>query len=100
MLRHPKGSNNRRLHYARGKVLGGSSARNYVLYQRATVDSLQKWADEVDDQSWTWSNMLPYYKKSTHFTPPNETLYNINSSNPYDASAFKPNGGPLQVSTQ
>lgn len=86
------------MHYARGKVLGGSSARNYYLYQRPTIDSLQKWADEVDDQSWTWDNLLPYFKQSVHFTPPNETAFNINSSNPYDASAFEPAGGPLEVS--
>ena len=87
----------RQIYWPRGKVLGGSSARSYFLYQRATLGSLQKWADEVDDQSWTWDNMLPYYKKSVHFTPPNETLY-VNSSNPYDSSAFDADGGPLQVS--
>lgn len=47
-------------------MLGGSSARNYFLYQRPTIESLQKWADEVDDQSWTWGNMLPYFKRSVH----------------------------------
>ncbi|TKA79215.1 hypothetical protein B0A55_03965 [Friedmanniomyces simplex] len=93
-----RGSANRSIHYARGKVLGGSSARNYYLYQRATVDSLQKWADDVEDQSYTWDNLLPYYKKAVHFTPPNETRSNVNSSNPYDAAAFEPDGGPVQVS--
>lgn len=51
----------------------------------------------MDDQGWTWSSLLPYYKKAVHFTPPNETAY-FNSSNPYDASAFLPSGGPVQVS--
>ncbi|KAK5144254.1 hypothetical protein LTR32_003785 [Rachicladosporium monterosium] len=92
------GSANRSIHYARGKTLGGSSARNYYLYQRATVGSLRKWADDVEDQSYTWQNLLPYYKKAVHFTPPNETRYDINSSNPYDAAAFEPSGGPVQVS--
>ncbi|KAK4963508.1 hypothetical protein LTR10_001137 [Elasticomyces elasticus] len=92
------GSANRSIHYARGKVFGGSSARNYYLYQRATVDSLQAWADEVDDQSYTWQNLLPFYKKSIHATPPNETRYNVNSSNPFDSDAFDPTGGPVQVS--
>ncbi|KAK0933749.1 hypothetical protein LTR29_014682 [Friedmanniomyces endolithicus] len=92
------GSANRSIHYARGKTLGGSSARNYYLYQRATVGSLQKWADDVEDQSYTWQNLLPYYKKAVYFTPPNETRYDINSSNPYDAAAFEPSGGLVQVS--
>ena len=78
------------------KFLGGFSARNYFFYQRPTFDSLQKWADEVGDESWTWDNLLPFYKKAVHFRPPDETAY-INSSNPYDLSAFEPPGGPLQV---
>uniref|UniRef100_A0A093V2L0 Versicolorin B synthase n=1 Tax=Talaromyces marneffei PM1 TaxID=1077442 RepID=A0A093V2L0_TALMA len=88
---------NRRLHYARGKTLGGSSARNYMLYQRATVDSMQQWADEVDDQSYTWDAFLPYYQKSINYTPPDQTLY-TNSSNEQDPNAFNATGGPLKVS--
>lgn len=88
---------NRQLHYARGKTLGGSSARNYMLYQRATVDSMQKWADEVDDQSYTWDAFLPYYQKSVNYTPPNQALY-TNSSNKQDPNAFNATGGPLKVS--
>lgn len=91
------GSANRSLHYARGKTLGGSSARNYMLYQRATVDSLQKWADDVGDQSYTWDALLPYYQKSVNYTPPNQTLY-TNSSNQQNSSAFSSTGGPLKVS--
>ncbi|KAJ9360041.1 CAZyme family AA3 [Paecilomyces variotii] len=90
-------SANRVVHYARGKTLGGSSARNYMLYQRATVDSLQRWADEVDDQSYTFDNLLPYYKKSCHYTGPNQALY-YNSSNTQDPDAFSSSGGPLEVS--
>lgn len=85
------------LHYARGKTLGGSSARNYMLYQRPTVESMQRWADEVDDQSYTFNRMLPYYKKSVHYTPPNQALYG-NSSNTEAEDAFSPKGGPVEVS--
>ncbi|ODM14422.1 hypothetical protein SI65_10157 [Aspergillus cristatus] len=67
----------RKLHYARGKTLGGCSARNFMLYHRPTVDSMQRWADEVDDQSYAFDNLLPYYKKSY---------------------AFSSSGGPLEVS--
>ncbi|EED15719.1 GMC oxidoreductase, putative [Talaromyces stipitatus ATCC 10500] len=88
---------NRRLHYARGKTLGGSSARNYMLYQRVTVDSMQQWADEVDDQSYTWEAFLPYYQKSINYTPPGQKLY-TNSSNKQDPNAFSCTGGPLKVS--
>lgn len=32
-----------------------SSARNFMIYQRPTVQALNRWADEVDDQSWVSS---------------------------------------------
>ncbi|KAL4897648.1 hypothetical protein BDV59DRAFT_190567 [Aspergillus ambiguus] len=92
-----KGLEDRRIHYARGKTLGGSSARNYMVYHRPTIESMQRWADEVDDQSYTFDNMLPYFKKSVHYTPPNQTLY-ANTSNTQTADAFAPDGGPLEVS--
>ncbi|KAJ5520419.1 Glucose-methanol-choline oxidoreductase [Penicillium fimorum] len=91
------GSGDRVLHYARGKTLGGSSARNYMLYQRPTVDSMQRWADEVDDQSYTFEHLLPYFKKSAHYTPPNQALHS-NSTNSQTPDAFSPTGGPLEVS--
>ena len=88
------------MHYARGKTLGGSSARNYMFYHRPTVGSMQKWADEVDDQSFVWDNILPYYKKSPHYTPPNPALYQNSSGDAIiqATDAFDPAGGPLQVS--
>lgn len=91
------GVGDRVLHYARGKTLGGSSARNYMLYQRATVGSLQTWVDELDDQSYTFDNMLPYYQKSCSYTPPNQDRY-TNSTNLQNPSAFTSSGGPLKVS--
>ncbi|PSR81309.1 putative GMC oxidoreductase [Coniella lustricola] len=87
----------RQLHYARGKTLGGSSARNYFLYQRPTVDSMAKWAAEVDDDSFLWPNMLPYFMRSANYTPFANSSY-TNSTNLQDPAAFSPAGGPLQVS--
>ena len=40
-----------RFHYARGKTLGGSTARIHMAYQRGTVEHYQRWADEVPDES-------------------------------------------------
>ncbi|GLA32460.1 hypothetical protein AnigIFM63604_004371 [Aspergillus niger] len=89
---------NRTLHYARGKTLGGSSGRNCMYYQRPTMGSLHTWAKEVDDKSYEFLNMLPYYKKSVHFTPPDERLF-INSTNIQNPEAFSLSGGPLEVSS-
>ena len=91
------GVDNRVLHYARGKTLGGSSARNYMLYQRATTGSLQRWVDELGDESYTFDNMLPYYQKSCNYTPPNQDRY-TNSTNLQNPKAFTSSGGPLEVS--
>jgi len=44
--------NDKVFHFVRGKCLGGSSARNYMLYNRATVGAMQMWADEVGDDSY------------------------------------------------
>lgn len=91
---------NRTVHYTRGKCLGGSSARNYMVYQRGTVGTFDKWAEEVGDESWTWENVYPYYQRSTHFTPANTALRAANASLGLvdETASFLPNGGPLQVS--
>ena len=47
------GANGRRVHYARGKCLGGSSALNFMIHHRGSRGSYQQWADEVGDQSYT-----------------------------------------------
>ncbi|KAH7313753.1 hypothetical protein B0I35DRAFT_462048 [Stachybotrys elegans] len=91
------GANGREIHYARGKCLGGSSARNFMVYHRPDVGSLQQWADMVDDQSYTFDNMLPFFKKSVTFTPPGATRFG-NATVQYSADAFGQEGGPLQVS--
>ncbi|KAJ5387386.1 hypothetical protein N7509_009927 [Penicillium cosmopolitanum] len=92
------GANGRSIHYARGKCLGGSSALNFMIYQRPTVESMQQWADAVNDTSYTFDETLPYYKKSVHFTPPNDKLRASNATAKYNADAFNGNGGPLEVS--
>jgi choline dehydrogenase len=46
------GANNRRLHYARGKCLGGSSALNFMIHHRGSKGSYEQWADMVGDESY------------------------------------------------
>ena len=91
------GANNRRLHYPRGKCLGGSSARNFMIYQRGTTDSYAAWAKEVDDQSYSWDALQPHFKKSVKFFAPGNSRA-ANASAGYDAAAFDSTGGPLRVS--
>lgn len=94
------GLNKRSLYYARGKTLGGCSARAHGAHQRGSRGSYQKWADEVGDESYSFDNILPYFKSSCRLTPPDsDKRWPRNGSVSYDPSVFdtsKP--GPLQVS--
>ncbi|KAK1757897.1 hypothetical protein QBC47DRAFT_459337 [Echria macrotheca] len=91
------GADNRNIHYARGKCLGGSSARNFMIYQRGSKKSYQQWAEKVGDDSYTWDNLQPFFQKSVHFTPPSNSRFE-NASAEFNPAAFSPNGGPLQAS--
>lgn len=68
-----------------------------MIYQRGDVGSYQKWADAVGDDSYTFDNLLPYFKKSIKFTPPNDDLRAANATAEYNSAAFSPTGGPLEV---
>lgn len=45
-------ANNRRIHYARGKCLGGSSALNFMIHHRGSKGSYEQWAEAVGDDSY------------------------------------------------
>ena len=82
------GLGNRSIHYARGKTLGGSSALNFMLYHRGTNGSYDKWAHEVDDESYTFDKLLPYFQRGTHATPPSDKTTRENATVYYDEIAF------------
>ena len=84
--------------YPQGRTLGGSSTRNFMWYQRGSTGSYQKWADAVGDQSYSFSKLLTYLKKSVHFSPPIQGARTANATPVYDTSAYSSSGGPLQVS--
>ncbi|EAT76545.1 hypothetical protein HBH56_228350 [Parastagonospora nodorum] len=91
------GANNRRIHYARGKCLGGSSALNFMIHHRGSKGSYEQWAEAVGDDSYKLDQFLPHFKRSVTFTPPNESVRRSNASTEYDAAAFSVEGGPVQV---
>lgn len=84
------------VHYARGKVLGGSTARNIMAYTRGTVGSYQKWADAVGDESYAFENIQPFFEKSVNFTPPDIIRRGVNATPDYDTSTLA-HGGPLDI---
>ena len=94
-----KGAAGRRISYPRGKTLGGSSARNFLSFHRATKEAFSEWATMVGDDSYTFSNLLPYFKRSSTFTKPNMRTRFSNSTPTYDLDAWdNALEGPIQAS--
>jgi len=54
----------RALIYPRGKVLGGSSSINGMIYMRGQVGDYDHWAAVTGDSSWRWEHVLPLFKAS------------------------------------
>lgn len=72
----------RRLYWPRGKMLGGSSAINAMIYMRGNALDYDYWKS-LGNSGWGFSDVLPYFKKSENQTR--------------GASAYHGTGGPLNV---
>lgn len=79
------GLNGRRGYQPRGRVLGGSSAINAMLYVRGHKSDYDDWA-ALGCDGWSWNDCLPYFKKS--------------ENNERGGDDFHGASGPLQVSNQ
>ena len=55
--------NGRRVYHARGKVLGGSSSINGMIFQRGNPLDFERWAADPGMQSWSYAHCLPYFKR-------------------------------------
>ncbi len=56
------GLNGRTLRYPRGKVLGGSSSINGMIYMRGQSRDYDRWAQLTGEDAWRWENCLPDFK--------------------------------------
>ena len=61
------GLNGRSLIYPRGKVLGGCSSINGMIYMRGQARDYDEWAQMSGDDSWRWQNVLPLFRKSEDY---------------------------------
>jgi choline dehydrogenase-like flavoprotein len=77
-----KGLNGRIGYQPRGKVLGGSSSVNAMIYIRGQREDYDAWAAQ-GNAGWGWNDVLPYFIKSEH--------------NERGRSALHGQGGPLNV---
>jgi len=76
------GLNGRRGYQPRGKVLGGSSSVNAMIYLRGQPLDYDDWA-AAGNPGWSWAEVLPYFRKAEH--------------NERGADAWHATGGPLNV---
>ena len=76
------GLGGRRGYQPRGKVLGGSSSVNAMIYVRGQPEDYDGWASE-GNLGWAWDDVLPYFRRAEH--------------NERGADAYHGLGGPLNV---
>jgi len=55
--------NGRRVYHARGKVLGGSSSINGMIFQRGNPLDYERWATDPGMKNWDYAHCLPYFKR-------------------------------------
>ena len=55
--------NGRRIYHARGKVLGGSSSINGMIFQRGNPLDYERWGADAGMDSWDYAHCLPYFKR-------------------------------------
>lgn len=77
------GLNGRVDYWPRGKVIGGSSSINAMVFIRGQREDYDRW-EALGNPGWGWPDVLPYFKKLEH--------------NAAGANAFRGNAGPLHVS--
>jgi choline dehydrogenase len=75
--------NGRRVYHARGKVLGGSSSINGMIFQRGNALDYERWGADPGMKTWDYAHCLPYFKK----------MENTLAAEPADQ--FRGRSGPL-----
>jgi choline dehydrogenase len=77
--------NGRRVYHARGKVLGGSSSINGMIFQRGNPLDFERWAADPGMATWDYAHCLPYFKRM-------ETCLAADADDPYHGHS-----GPLAL---
>ena len=57
------GTNGRAINYTRGRVIGGSSSINGLIYIRGQPEDYDHWA-QLGNRGWSWDDCLPYFRKA------------------------------------
>ncbi|XP_063385988.1 ecdysone oxidase-like [Cydia fagiglandana] len=76
----------------RGKMLGGCSSMDHLIYERGSKTDFEDWVEAGSDEGWRWDNMLKYFKKAENML--DEALLHG------PTAEFHCNKGPLSVKNQ
>ena len=60
------GTNGRAINYPRGRVLGGSSSINGMIYVRGQPEDFDHWA-QLGNRGWSWDDVLPFFRKAENW---------------------------------
>ena len=71
------GLNGRSLRYPRGKVLGGCSSINGMIYMRGQARDYDNWAATTGDDAWTWQNALPDFMAHEDYYKGSDALHGV-----------------------
>ncbi|HUX89209.1 MAG TPA: GMC family oxidoreductase N-terminal domain-containing protein [Gallionellaceae bacterium] len=69
------GLNGRAIGYPRGRVLGGSSSINGMIYMRGQVRDFEQWKAQ-GNPGWGWDDVLPYYKRHEDYQRGADEMHN------------------------
>ena len=69
-----EGLNGRSIGYARGKVLGGCSSINAMIYMRGQRGDYDHWA-RLGNRGWSWDEVLPYFKRTEDYAHGGDALH-------------------------
>ncbi|RCI16943.1 hypothetical protein L249_1759 [Ophiocordyceps polyrhachis-furcata BCC 54312] len=92
------GLRGRSVPWPRGKVLGGTSALNYMAWNRGSRADYDGW-EALGNPGWGWLDLLPFFMKSETFHPPPPTQQAVdNDANISYDSTLLGSSGPIHVS--
>ncbi|XP_055541022.1 glucose dehydrogenase [FAD, quinone] [Wyeomyia smithii] len=76
---------NNQCRFPRGKVMGGSSVLNYMIYTRGNRKDFDSWA-EAGNEGWSYKDVLPYFQKLEHSVVPNASAEYAGKDGPLSIS--------------
>src|SRR5690242_19141672 len=68
------GTNGRAINYPRGRVLGGSSSINGMIYVRGQPEDFDHWS-QLGNRGWSWDDVLPFFRKAERWEGPADDVH-------------------------